>query len=295
MREKGVSQRLQSAEEVRASLASHGGRISPQLDQRLVPPTETEGDSTFTYELQFQQLDSELASIQDRLIAAEDVHVRQQIRISQLIQRSDQLTDELRGRQVAVRQSLSGLFGSDRCFVVAAISGDTPRRRKALVEQVDLTVKLLRDPEGELPPILVPGIAVDFDAVAGGLEDLRGELDAVRLELLRQNKAADATRLGKNEAIAEFDRVFPWVASTLESQFRLVGESELADRIRTSIRRVTRRQAEERPEEGSTGPSAESATAEAPAAGVAEAGTEAPPEPPAPAAAEPSASPSDAS
>ena len=293
MREKGISQRLQSVEEVRASLASHGGRVSARLDARLGPPAGAEGDSTFSYQQQFQQLDSELATIQNDLIAAEDIHVRQQIRISKLITLGDELTEELRNRQVAVRQSLSGLFGSERCFEVAAIKGDTPRARKSLVEQVDLTVKLLRVPEGELPPILVPGIEVDFAGVADGLEDLRGELDATRLELLRENKAGDGTRLAKNEQAAELDRMFPWIASTLESLFRLVGETSLAERIRTSIRRVTRRQDEEGSEEGTAGQSAQSTAGEisAPDAAV----TEPEPETSSPAVADPPASPSEAS
>ena len=70
---------------------------------------------------------------------------------------------------------------------------------------------------------------------------------------------------------AEYDGVFPWVARTLEGLFRLAGEFELADRIRTSARRVTRRQAaeaeEKEPEESA---SEDSATEEASASEAAE-------------------------
>ncbi len=49
----------------------------------------------------------------------------------------------------------------------------------------------------------------------------------------------------RRRAIAEFDAIFPWAAQAVEGVFRMAGERDLADRIRTSRRRVTRRQAEE--------------------------------------------------
>ena len=51
-----------------------------------------------------------------------------------------------------------------------------------------------------------------------------------------------------NAAIAELNGVFPWMSRSLEALFILVGERELAERIRTSRRRVTRR-----PQDGEDG------------------------------------------
>ena len=97
-------------------------------------------------------------------------------------------------------------------------------------------------------PTVTSGAQEILDSMVGELESDLGILDAIRVDLDKARKAVNETVIERNKAIEEYDRVFPWVARALESYFRLAGETDLANRIRTSVRRVTRRQAEE--EEG---------------------------------------------
>ncbi len=80
-----------------------------------------------------------------------------------------------------------------------------------------------------------------FDDLGDDLERYR----ASRRDFLRARKAVGESQVLLNRAIDEFKGQFPWIAQALESFARMAGERELADRIRTSIRRVTRRQGED--------------------------------------------------
>ncbi len=240
MRRIEVSRRLGSVEEVRASLAAHRGRIGDQLDvQHPAAP-----ESGFSYQATLDHMDGKLAAVQTQLVGAEDQHVRQLAQIRQLRRRRDDGASDTYEKQIAVRGVLASLYGKDRDFEVAAVSGKTPKSSRALAEQVDQTVKFLRSPEVEVPSSKVAGVGVDFTAMADDLEIGKQRLTEVRAELEQAKKQADATRQTTSRAIEEFDLVFLWAARSLEALFRLAGEQELADRVRTSARRVTRRQAE---------------------------------------------------
>ncbi len=238
MRRKQVLHRLKSLAEVQAALGAHREKIGRELDARL-PAREGE---TFSYQSQFDHMSDELATIETKLIANEDAHVRQQVRITKLKQKDQGLTTDLYSKQISARRVLRGLYGPEHDFPLAATSGSTPRETQILKEQVDQTVKMLRNPEDPLPEVKIAGVAIDFPAMADDLEGTLATLRTTRVELGLKIKEADDTRAQTNAAIAEYNRVFPLVATNLETAFRLVGETELADRIRTSRQRVTRRQ-----------------------------------------------------
>ncbi len=263
MRRIEVSRRFGSAEEVRGSLSAHRGLIGGNLDvQRPASP-----ETSFSYPVLFEHMDSELAQVVNKLVESEDRHVRQLAKISQLRRRRDQGFDDTYAKQVAARGILTSLYGKDRDFELAAVSGKTPESSKTLAEQVDQTVKFLRNPEVAEPSQKVAGVGVDLPTMADDLESDQKQLVGVRAELVQATKVADGTRRVTNQAIKEFDLVFLWIAHSLEGLFRLAGEEELANRIRTSARRVTRRQAEPEdeqaasPEPSPDGPAEESDSA----------------------------------
>ncbi|MCP3963085.1 MAG: hypothetical protein GY719_35040 [bacterium] len=239
MRRKQVSRRLGSLAEVRTSLRTHRGHIGGRLDVRYIPATP---EGAFSYQSYFDHMDQELAKVETGLIAAEDVHVRNLIRIVELRRNVREVTEAVYDKQVAGRRILAGLYGKERDFELAAVEGATPQTSRILAEQVDQTIKLLRNPGVEVPEKAIEGVDIDFETVATDLQTGLTGLGNVRADLDLATKAADGTRQIVYKAIEAYDRVFPWVAQNLEGLFRLVGEFELADRIRTSARRVTRRQ-----------------------------------------------------
>ncbi len=68
------------------------------------------------------------------------------------------------------------------------MSGTTPQYSKTLAEQVDLTAKFLRNPEGGEPKRKVAGVEVDFVTMADDLEGGQQQLTEVRAELVQATK-----------------------------------------------------------------------------------------------------------
>ncbi len=271
MRRKGSLIRIDAIREVRNSLATFGGGVVGKLDTRR--PSPADGEPVFTYQVVFDDLDRELEAAQETLVSAEDAHMRTRVRRSHLARTSEELTTGLYDRQVATRRTLAGVFGPELGFEIAAVEGTTPRRLGRLVDQVDQTVQLLRRPEVDVPTLVVDGVEVTLDTMATSLETGLTNLNGVRVDLEQARKAVDETVVVRNKAIEEYDRVFPWAARALESYFRLAGEIELANRIRTSVRRVTRRQTTD-----------EDGDVESPSSGGSQTGAEAPASEPAEAA-----------
>ncbi len=257
MRRKEVTRRIKSVAEVRASTHAHRGRVGRKLDERPASPDEAAYSQAY-----FDHMDSELATIEGNLVAAEDEHVRKQIQVSQAQKETETVVSEVYDKQTSARQILVGLYGPEHQFELAAMTGKTPLGPQTLPEQVDQTVKLLRKPEGDTPAVKVGGVDVNFGVMADDLETGLGRHRSSRVELERRRKEADATRLATNQAIEAFDQVFPWVASSLEGAFRLVGQRELANRIRTSLRRVTRRQADQEEDQAESQKSSDGSAAE---------------------------------
>ncbi len=258
MRRKAVSNSFGAVTEVRASIQAHRGRLTPQLDARRPPP---DGEVTFSYQGYFDHMEYELAGVQQRLTAAEDEHQRKVVQGVQLRRESTELTKAVYDKQSAARQVLAGYHGGDRGFEVAAVSGPTPQVSKPLAEQVDQTVKALRDPQVGLLAGRIAGVAIDREAMAVDLETDLALLVATREAYQRTRKEIDGTRQVLNGTLVEFNGVFPWVARTLEAFFILVGERELAERIRTTRRRLTRRSQGGEAEEESGEPPAEEGSA----------------------------------
>ena len=99
MRRKGSLIRIEAIREVRASVATFGGGVVERLDARR--PVPEEGGDGFTYQVVFNDLDRELATVQEKLISVEDAHTRTRIRRSELSRTSEELTSGLYDRQVA--------------------------------------------------------------------------------------------------------------------------------------------------------------------------------------------------
>ena len=227
------------------------GRIADRLDGRRPPPATDEGpgEPTFSYRDVFDDLGRDLESLRLKVVTAEDEYVRRQARSAAIGRQSEELAEELYDRQVAARRILGGAYDPDQGFELAAVSGTTPRNYKPLEEQVDQTVKLLREPVVEEPEVKLDGVDIDLGEVADGLEARMQGFRAKRSDLDRARKAVGESKVLLDRTLDEFKGSFPWIAQALEAFARMAGERELADRIRTSIRRVTRRQGEN--EEGS--------------------------------------------
>jgi hypothetical protein len=241
---------LQAAEEIRVALAIDGERIGGLLNERYPPPV-LDGEPLFDHPKQMQHLLHELDSSQSALAAAEDGYMSQQVVVSRLQSDRDEAVGASYGKLVAVRQSLDGLHGTKAGFELALASGDTPRSADRLLEQLAQSVNLLRQPAVAPRDPRVAGINVDPAAVAADLESAMAPLRDVAGRLREARKRTEVLLVAKRKAIAELRRTILWAGRSAEGLFHRAGESELAERIRSSTRRPLRPSEEVPPEETS--------------------------------------------
>ena len=150
MRRKGSLVRIAAIREVRTSVATFGGGVVERLDARR--PAPVEGEPVFTYQMAFDDLDRELETVQEILVSAEDAHTRNRIR-------RFQPDAHHRGVEPPVSTTGRCRFGARWPAIYGPQRGFESRRGRrydaaasspALLDQVDQTIKLLREPEIEL-------------------------------------------------------------------------------------------------------------------------------------------------
>ncbi|MCP3982047.1 MAG: hypothetical protein GY716_22305 [bacterium] len=104
------------------------------------------------------------------------------------------------------------------------------------------------------------------EASARELDPEIEDLGVAVQRLVEQRKRVDTAKVRKDDALKEFDRNYIPIVRVLEATFRVAGETDLADRIRPTVRQLTRNDKEEEAK-----PEAESSDAfETPAAEPAE-------------------------
>ncbi len=201
------------------------------------------GPPAADYHLVFANLGADLTASFEAMRAVNTGHQGQLARVVGLAGQRDQLTGGLFDHFIKVRHSLENLYGGIRGFTVVGVAGPTLRDPSGLIKQVRETVDFLDHPKVALP--VVEGFDVDHPRVAVRLASAADELDGVLTGVAEARKQAEVTRLGKNEAIAAYDRAFSYVAGIVEGLFHIAGLHDAAERVRPSIRRPGRRAADD--------------------------------------------------
>ncbi len=239
MRTQGAFALLEGAKEIRVALVAAGLRIAGLLAERYPPPV-VDGAPLFDYGKQVQHLIFGLETGEGEVVAAEDAHMKQEVKVSRLRTERDEKAKDNHGKLVAVRQGFDGLHGDKGSFEAAFVKGKVPRNAKRLVGQLEQSVTLLNDPAVAPRTLKVAGFNVEYSAVASDLEAGRLDLKATVDQLDEVSKLAEGTMLARREAIDELRRTVIWAGRSAEGLFERAGESELAKRIRTSTRRPLR-------------------------------------------------------
>lgn len=268
MRNKGVNDRLFSGDAVITAVETDGDAAVSGLTARYgsAPPTLPrertsieeatnleEFADAFNYRRHLDHLLGDLKTVHTGLSAAEDRHQSKLMLLEELYHQREEVGEKLQSVFFKVRHTLETLYSETqrrgrrwrRGFVLASVSGATPRMPRRFLNQVEQTEGFLRKPAVEPPALDLKGVKVDFVDLADDLKPLRQHYSDLLNAIDRTQKEADGALEIKNEAIDEYDRVFSWVTRAFESLFSLAGLEKLARRIRPSVRRKGRRAADE--------------------------------------------------
>lgn len=236
MLSKMVTDRRRSARFVEVAALTHAeeaaAALAPLLEAELA-----EGETLPDLALLQRLLGRALATQSAAMVAADELHNAELDDDFAPRSRRDEVTAELYRRLVGIRGAAAELYGAERSAALLGVDGATAQQPDALRRQAERLMARLRDPAFELPPPLLPGVAVDPASWVEILEPAATAVGEVLRELDRETREAETSFKNKTAAMAAYDRVFLSVARLLEALYRSAGEELLADRVRPSGRR----------------------------------------------------------
>ncbi len=239
MRTTKASALLKGAKDIRVALTASGPNVVDRLGLKY-PPPEVDGQPLVDYGRQVQHLIHELEVAEASVVAAEDAHMKEEVRLSRVRTERDQKADRSYEKLLAARQGFDGLQGAKGGFEAIFVSGSSPRLPRKLLEQMSQSVTLLDDPAVEPRDLKVAGFKVDYSEVAADLESDKLELSVAIDRLDEQIKHTEITMLARQAALDELRSTVIWAGRSAEGLFERAGEHELAKRIRASTRRPLR-------------------------------------------------------
>ncbi len=224
---------------------SLGEYLSPVLTEE-----ETLPDMAVPIELYGRKLES----FGKAMVAADEQYLAELAKLDGVKAEGLVPTRRLKDKILSLRSTCHGLFGEETLgplaldFILAQdVRGvlrqaEIIRQRVATYEQ-ELTAK--RWIEGTL----------DRESSAQELDPEIEELRVIVKRLVEQRKQVDTAKVRKDKTLEEFDRNYVPIVRILEATFRVAGETKLADRIRPTVRQLTRNDDQEQEAEPQATPS----------------------------------------
>ncbi len=210
--------------------AGLGEFLSPGLGEGEVMP-----DQGATIQLYGRKLEG----FRDAMVEADAAYLKQRAAFADLQLESQAPTGKLKGSILSLRSTCKGLLGKESLRALGLdfkIASDPP----GVLRQGEIIRERLMSSQGELTPERWVKGALAREELASELGQDIDQQQAMVDRLVEQRKVVDTAKVRKDQALQEFDRQFIPIARVLEATFRVAGETELADRIRPTVRQLGR-------------------------------------------------------
>lgn len=243
MASKAVVDRQRAAGDIRASAETHAQQVAQGVERALMPFARPGKSNLGVVEL-VSLLSRSLGAASDALVAADQTHLAELGDDGPVRAARDQVASRLRERLVVTREILLGLYGGEAVRALGFDSG-TPEEPLALARFAQGVLEKLG--KSALPKSRVAGARFDAAEAATELRALHAELERALQGVDLEAREAEATLVRKQAALDDYDARFTAVATVLEGLYRLAGLTELAGRLRPSVRRAGQTAIEEEP------------------------------------------------
>ncbi len=177
-----------------------------------------------------------LEEARDRLIASDRDHRDQMAKASGFRRLRGKAFEALVPYVAGLRDACKGIYGPDTVEQLG-FAVRMPTHPGVLFEQAEHLAVRLGEPDLVLPEPRFKGVDLAPADRAEEMSPLVRQLGQMLDGVSREERRADATKIAKDEAQAEYDRTFVWGARTAEDLFRMADLSEVAKRVRPSTRR----------------------------------------------------------
>lgn len=198
--------------------------VKPHLAQG-----ETLPDMTLVMTLMARALDASKM----RMVSADAAHEAELGDDEPARRARDEAASNLSDKIVELREVITGVYGAATATTV--FSGPTPEDPVVLSRFAGEVATQLG--KIKLPAPRIKGATLDIADTVSALRAHRVTLDTQLKGVAREVREAQATLDAKTQAMAAYDEVFAGAATALTGLLRLAGKTELAAKVRPSLRR----------------------------------------------------------
>ncbi len=209
---------------------SLGNYLSPVLGEE-----ETLPDLAASLELYGRKLES----YGDAMVATDEVYLAELAKLNEVRAEGEAPTRSLKDKILSLRSTCEGLFG-EKTLGPLALDFNLAQDIRGVLRQAEIIRERVKNSDKELVSARWVNGSLDRESSARELDPEIEQLRLIVERLVEQGKEVDTAKVRKDEAREEFDRQYILIARAVEATFRLAGETDLADRIRPTVRQLGR-------------------------------------------------------
>ena len=204
--------------------------LSPVLKEE-----ETLPDLTTPLELYGRKLQSYGAT----MVATDEAYLTELAKLDQMRAEGAAPTRILKDKILSLRSTCQGLFGEETLGPLA-LDFNLAQGVRGVLRQAEIIRERVVGSDQELASDRWVNGSLDRESSARELDSEIDVLGRIVERLVEQGKRVDTAKVRKDDALETFDRQYILIARAVEATFRVAGETDLADRIRPTVRQLGR-------------------------------------------------------
>ncbi len=172
--------------------------------------------------------------VRERLVVADEAH-QEEIRVERRLRRlRDDAAAAIEQKVRAVRTTFEKVYGSGLTAEVVGLASDIPEDPVVLRRYAERIIRIMADPDLDLPAPRVKGSTMGPEDVIGEIQPPLERLGEALDQIEPQKRRSQLALQEKREALAEFNYASGRIARYLEALCYLAGKDFHAERVRQS-------------------------------------------------------------